>query len=99
MLELLITIKRDMPMLALMVLDIWVVQKESIAVLRQTLPNLNTDILDRIIEIQGDESATEKPNLLQSMFREGMIFIEDLNDQLVASIESKPRSSTQGAQK
>ena len=97
MLELLITIKRDMPMLALMVLDIWVVQKESIAVLRQTLPDLNTDILDRIIEIQGDEYATEKPELLQSMFREGMIFIEDLNDQLVASIESKPRSSTQGA--
>ena len=95
--ELLITIKRDMPMLALMVLDIWVVQKESIEVLRQTIPDLNAGILDKIIELQRDESATEKPRLLQDMFRAAMIFIEDLNDRLIESIESRSRSSTQGA--
>ena len=99
LLELLITIKRDMPMLALMVLDIWVVQKESIEVLRQTVPNLNTDILDRIIELQRDESATDKPELLQRMFREAMIFIEDLNDHLIASIGSKSQLQTHGASK
>ena len=99
MFELLVTIKRDMPMLALMVLDIWVVQKESIVVLKQTLPDLNADILDRIIDLQRDESATENPRLLQDMFREAMIFIEDLNDQLIAGIQTKPQSSTHGANK
>lgn len=82
--NLLMAIKRDLPMLALMVLDIWVVQKESIPMLRKTVPDIDTDVLDRIARLQQDSSASSDPRLLQRLLREAMIFVEDLNDFLIA---------------
>jgi predicted nucleotidyltransferase len=83
--NLLMTIKRDLPMLALMVLDIWVVQKESIQALRDALPEVDTAVLDRIVVLQHDESARLNPEVLLQTFRDAMTFVEDLNDRLVAT--------------
>jgi predicted nucleotidyltransferase len=81
--NMLMTIKRDLPMLALMVLDIWVVQKESIPVLKKTFPEINYDVLDRIVQIQHDQAGRTNPQVLQETFRDAMIFVESLNDRLI----------------
>lgn len=91
--NLLMTIKRDLPMLALMVLGIWVVQKESIQALRTALPDVDTGVLDRIVMLQHDESARLNPETLLKTFREAMTFVEDLNDRLVATARANLKSA------
>jgi hypothetical protein len=86
--NLLMTIKRDLPMLALMVLDIWVVQKESIQALKNALPDIDVEVLDKIVMLQHDEPARLNRGLLIDTFRDAMVFVEDLNDRLVAIASS-----------
>ncbi|HEX8091366.1 MAG TPA: nucleotidyltransferase domain-containing protein [Blastocatellia bacterium] len=91
--NLLMAIKRDLPMLALMVLDIWVVQKESIQALREALPDIDTMVLDRIVTLQHDESARLSPGALLKTFRDAMTFVEDLNDRLIVAASANLKSS------
>lgn len=84
--NLLMTIKRDLPMLALMVIDIWVVQKESIEALKNAFPDINVEVLDRIVMLQHDEASRRDPELLRQTFRDAMVFVEELNDRLVARV-------------
>jgi predicted nucleotidyltransferase len=84
--NLLMAIKRDLPMLALMVIDIWVVQKESIEALKNAFPDINTDVLNRIVKLQHDEASRQDPEVLRQTFREAMVFVEELNDRLVARV-------------
>lgn len=86
--NLLMAIKRDVPMLALMALDIWVVQKQSIQALEQAMPDLDIKVLDKIVRLQHDESARQNNRILLETFREAMIFVEELNDRLVAAARS-----------
>jgi len=90
--NLLMTIKRDLPMLALMVLDIWVVQKESIPVLKETFTEVDFDVLDKIVQIQQDQAARTNPLVLQATLRDAMIFVESLNDRLVAHVNSRSQA-------
>ena len=83
--NLLMAIKRDLPMLALMVLDIWVVQKESIQALKNAMPDINIEVLDKIVMLQHDEPARQDPRILLDTFRDAMVFVEELNDRLVAA--------------
>jgi hypothetical protein len=84
--NLLMTIKRDLPMLALMAIDIWVVQKESIQALTNVFPDINVEVLNSIVQLQHDESARQDSALLRQTFRDAMVFVEDLNDRLVAEV-------------
>lgn len=90
--NLLMTIKRDLPMLALMALGIWVVQKESIPVLKETFTEVNLDVLDKIVQIQHDKAARTNPRVLQATLREAMIFVESLNDRLVAPVNVRSQT-------
>ena len=87
--NLLMAIKRDLPMLALMVMDTWVVQKESIRALTKAFPDINIDVLNTITMLQHDESARQDSALLRQTFRNAMVFVEDLNDRLVAKISGQ----------
>lgn len=84
--NLLMTIKRDLPMLALMVVNTWVVQKESLQALRNAFPDVNIEVLNRITMLQHDESARQDSALLRQTFRDAMVFVEDLNDRLIAEV-------------
>jgi len=90
--NLLMTIKRDLPMLALMALGIWVVQKESIPVLKETFTDVNFDVLDQIVQIQHDQAERTDPPVLQATLREAMIFVESLNDRLVAHVNGRSQA-------
>jgi predicted nucleotidyltransferase len=90
--NLLMAIKRDLPMLALMVLGIWVVQKESIPALKEAFTEVNIDVLDRIVAIQQDQAARTDPRVLQVMLRDAMIFVESINDRLVAHVNARPQA-------
>lgn len=90
--NLLMTIKRDLPMLALMALDIWVVQKQSIPVLKETFTEINFDVLDKIVQIQHDKAARTDPRVLQATLRDAMIFVESLNDRLVAHVNGRSQA-------
>jgi predicted nucleotidyltransferase len=90
--NLLMAIKRDLPMLALMVLGIWVVQKESIPALKEAFTEVNIDVLDRIVAIQQDQAARTDPRVLQVMLRDAMIFVESINDRLVAHVNARPQT-------
>jgi hypothetical protein len=82
------TIKRDLPMLALMAVNIWVVQKGSIQALTNAFPDINIEVLNRIVMLQHDEAARQNSALLRQTFRDAMVFVEDLNDRLVAEVGS-----------
>ncbi len=84
--NLLMTIKRDLPMLALMAVNIWVVQKESIQALTNAFPDINIEVLNRIVMLQHDEAARQDSALLRQTFRNAMVFVEDLNDRLIAEV-------------
>jgi predicted nucleotidyltransferase len=90
--NLLMTIKRDLPMLALMVLDIWVVQKESIQALKNAMPDINVEVLDKIVTLQHDESARQDSRILLDTFRDAMVFVEELNDRLVAAAAARVKA-------
>jgi len=90
--NLLMAIKRDLPMLALMALGIWVVQKESIPVLKEAFTEVNLDVLDRIVQIQQDQAARTNPRVLQVTLRDAMIFVESLNDRLVAHVNVRSQA-------
>jgi hypothetical protein len=84
--NLLMAIKRDLPMLALMVIGIWVVQKGSIEALGNAFPDINIEVLDRITMLQYDEASRQDPVLLRQTFRDAMLFVEELNDRLVERV-------------
>lgn len=84
--NLLMAIKRDLPMLALMVVNIWVVQKESIQALTNAFPDINVEVLNTIAMLQHDESARQDSGLLRQTFRDAMVFVEDLNDRLISEV-------------
>jgi predicted nucleotidyltransferase len=84
--NLLMAIKRDLPMLALMVVNIWVVQKESIQALTNAFPDINVEVLNTIAMLQHDESARQDSSLLRQTFRDAMVFVEDLNDRLISEV-------------
>jgi hypothetical protein len=90
--NLLMAIKRDLPMLALMVLDIWVVQKESIPALRETFPDIDSDVLEKIVAIQHGQAERTAPHVLRATLREAMVFVESLNDRLVAYVNAEPKT-------
>ncbi|MCA1565787.1 MAG: nucleotidyltransferase domain-containing protein [Acidobacteria bacterium] len=90
--NLLMAIKRDLPMLALMVLGIWVVQKESIPALKEAVPDVNYDILDRIVAIQQDQAERTDPRVLQMTLRDAMIFVESLNDRLITHVNARSQA-------
>lgn len=90
--NLLMAIKRDLPMLALMVFDIWVVQKQSIQVLKDAMPDIDLEVLDRIVMLQHNEEARLNRPLLLNTFRDAMIFVEKLNDRLVLVAKASSQS-------
>ena len=90
--NLLMTIKRDLPMLALMAVNVWVVQKESIQALTNAFPDINVEVLNKIATLQHDESARQDSALLRQTFRDAMVFVEDLNDRLVAEVRGSLRA-------
>jgi hypothetical protein len=86
--NLLMAIKRDLPMLALMVLDIWVVHKQSIQALRDAMPDIDLEVLDKIVMLQHDEDARMNRPMLLDTFRDAMILVEKLNDRLISVAQS-----------
>lgn len=90
--NLLMAIKRDLPMLALMVLDIWVVQKESIPALRETFPDIDSDVLEKVVALQHGQAERTDPDVLRATLREAMVFVESLNDRLVAHVNARPKT-------
>jgi hypothetical protein len=87
----LLVIVKHVPMSACMALNIWAGLPESIDVLRKTLPDLDSDVLDKINELRYEPDRHTDAERLRALMREAMIFVEKLNDRLVAELNKGTR--------
>lgn len=84
----LLVIVKHVPMSACMALNIWAGLPESIEVLRKTLPDLDSEVLDKITELRYEPDRHTDAERLRALMREAMIFVEKLNDRLVAELNN-----------
>lgn len=87
--KLLVTIKRDMPISACMTLNIWVGQPEAVRELEKALPGLDTKVVERIAALQRQPQPTDNPEELRSLLKQGMAFVESLNDRIIDKLKAE----------
>lgn len=87
----LLVIVKHIPMSACMALNIWAGLPESIDVLRKTLPDLDSEVLDKITELRYEPDRHTDAERLHILMREAMIFFEKLNERLVAELNNGNR--------
>ena len=83
----LLIVLKHMPMSACMVLDRWPGLPEGVEELGRLLPDLDKSVLDKIIALRYRPDRTENPEVLRSLLREAMEFLEDLNSRLLAALK------------
>lgn len=88
----LLVIVKHIPMSACMALNIWAGLPESIQALRKALPDLDTEVLDRITQLRYEPDRATDAERLRSLLRDAMVFVEKLNERLVAEIRAGIRS-------
>jgi hypothetical protein len=78
-----------------MALDTWPGLPEAVEELGRALPDLDLTVLDNITAFRHRPDRTENPEPLRQLLREAMMFLEDLNDRLVARLrdDSLPQSN------
>jgi predicted nucleotidyltransferase len=82
----LLVIVKHIPMSACMALNIWAGLPEAVQELKTALPDLNTEVLDKITLLRYEPDRTADSEVLHTLLREGMEFVEDLNNRLVAKL-------------
>jgi predicted nucleotidyltransferase len=87
--KLLVTVKRDIPMSACMTLNMWVGQPEAVRELEKALPGLDTEVVERIAELQRQAEPLADPEQLRSLLKQGMTFVENLNDRLIDKLKAE----------
>jgi hypothetical protein len=85
----LLVIVKHIPMSACMALKIWAGLPEAVEELKKALPEVDTGVLDKINLLRRDPHRTDDTEVLRKLLREGMQFVEDLNDQLVARVKDE----------
>ncbi|HVG18801.1 MAG TPA: nucleotidyltransferase domain-containing protein [Blastocatellia bacterium] len=90
--KLLVTIRRDMPISACMALDIWVGQMNAVRELENALPGLDAGVIERIAALQLRPQPAADPEELRGLVRQVMVFVENLNDRLLARPGAETRS-------
>jgi len=85
----LLVIVKHIPMSACMALNIWAGLPEADEELRKALPDLDTTVLDKITMLRYEPDRVADPERLRALLKEGLMFVEELNDQLVARVKDE----------